>query len=694
MAPLSIACSSLKGSLSTRSPSPREAEVSTQGGSIGSPFKCYSDTEDQDQEDRYFSMMFIKVHKLRFNHPMKRCYFKIRIGDEFYIHTPLLETGNETEFDFKGLCYHFNVSFHSQVFDYLQIDIYEPNTWRRSKRIGRMLLRLSHLHSLPYTFSSWFEILDLEDATQELLGSRNFSYIYPQSIGAIELTIRYRYQSLSHLTQSISPFTLKSSSMRKGSFPNLYMTPPNPDDDEQSSIDAPGEHIYPQESRTKYLCWIQFLSHFMDDDTFVAVMSIQKLLFAFGQGLNISRRVFTMAVKLTSKFYARIPMKRTEKFVIDAGFIQHVARIFQYASAAFGWMGLNYSGHGRGILYDVFRFQADRKCIIEFLSIPSQDLLELELEHDELFRPSYFIALDRELDAVMLTIRGSMSVIDIITDLACHYQPWQGGLVHSGIYTAARWIIDNVMERVIFYKEKYNMKRIIITGHSLGAAISAAVGMMVREGEQYDRSPSPSPILHHRTRSSATTKTSLISSKDNPFYHERANIFSYCYGCPPLVSAELVPLSEVNTFTFNYGNDLVPHLSYGSMMDYRVMLLTAAKLIKTRHVLFSPGSNTTSLVMHALTVCREELKIQNQHPKLMCPGQYHHMHVLDEVPRDKTDPKFKWTVMEKSNAVDFSEFCIYRHMWSHHLPIKYERAFYRIYESIQRRNATMNSNDN
>lgn len=361
--------------------------------------------------------------------------------------------------------------------------------------------------------------------------------------------------------------------------------------------------------------------------------------------------------------------------MIDAGFVQHVGHVFKFATAAFGWMGINYTGHGKGVLLDVFRFEADRKCILEFLNIPEEDLLELNLDHTELFRPSYLIALDRSLEAVVLSIRGSMSVIDTITDLACHYQPWQGGLVHSGMYTAARWVMDNVMDRVVEHKQKYDMKRIIITGHSLGAAISALLGMMVREGQQQSS----------EAEMSNRAMTQLLDN--SAVYNEQQNIHSYCFACPALVSAELLPLSEKNTLTFNYGNDIVPHLSYGSMMDYRIMLLTAAKFVKISHAFMGRSARTTSAAMHALTVCREELKAQNQHPKLICPGQYHQMYVLEEVPRDRNSRDFRWTVMERSDPVDFSELCIRHHMLAHHLPHKYEKAFKRIIESLKRRDA-------
>lgn len=76
--------------------------------------------------------------------------------------------------------------------------------------------------------------------------------------------------------------------------------------------------------------------------------------------------------------------------------------------ASYGWKGLNFIGKGNGIFSDAVRSQSDALSIIEHLEIPKEDLLAYEFRANAAFRPSYFIARDRKLNAIVLSIRGTM----------------------------------------------------------------------------------------------------------------------------------------------------------------------------------------------------------------------------------------------------------------------------------------------
>lgn len=57
---------------------------------------------------------------------------------------------------------------------------------------------------------------------------------------------------------------------------------------------------------------------------------------------------------------------------------------------------------------DFFRFDADRKSIIEYLQIDSADFLQKYLVSSELYTPCYCIFRDRTSNAIVLSIRGTM----------------------------------------------------------------------------------------------------------------------------------------------------------------------------------------------------------------------------------------------------------------------------------------------
>lgn len=65
-------------------------------------------------------------------------------------------------------------------------------------------------------------------------------------------------------------------------------------------------------------------------------------------------------------------------------------------------------GKGNGIMKDLIRWRSDHACAIDFLRIPKEDLLAYEFHASKVFHPSYYVALDRATNSIVLAIRGTM----------------------------------------------------------------------------------------------------------------------------------------------------------------------------------------------------------------------------------------------------------------------------------------------
>jgi hypothetical protein len=112
---------------------------------------------------------------------------------------------------------------------------------------------------------------------------------------------------------------------------------------------------------------------------------------------------------ILEKFYTDLPnSSRTWDLVQDLSEIDSASRFWKFSIASYGWKGLNFIGKGNGILSDAMREHSDAKSIIEYLTIPKEDLLAYELRSAHAFRPSYFIARDRFTNSIVLSIRGTM----------------------------------------------------------------------------------------------------------------------------------------------------------------------------------------------------------------------------------------------------------------------------------------------
>jgi hypothetical protein len=62
----------------------------------------------------------------------------------------------------------------------------------------------------------------------------------------------------------------------------------------------------------------------------------------------------------------------------------------------------------------------------------------------EVFRPAYFVALDNEMQALRVVVRGTSGVNDVLTNLAGHSRPYGNGHAHFGMLRAAEWLLDDL----------------------------------------------------------------------------------------------------------------------------------------------------------------------------------------------------------------------------------------------------------
>lgn len=155
--------------------------------------------------------------------------------------------------------------------------------------------------------------------------------------------------------------------------------------------------------------------------------------------------------------------------------------LYRFTMASLGWRGLNFFGRGGGLIIDASRSDANKRTVLEYLKLHETDMLIFQLDDHVLYRPNFFVVIDRRISAIVLSIRGTMSMRDTLTDLVCEYVPWKTGLVHSGIYESARWFDTNVSMQLCRWATEFNVSNIYITGHSLGGASAALVTMMLKD---------------------------------------------------------------------------------------------------------------------------------------------------------------------------------------------------------------------
>ena len=83
-------------------------------------------------------------------------------------------------------------------------------------------------------------------------------------------------------------------------------------------------------------------------------------------------------------------------------------------------------------------------------------------------KPAICVLRHRNDPVVWVTIRGTSSLDDVLTDLDTGNKPYLDGCVHSGVFSAAEYVYQCVRQAVGSYHDQ-----IWLTGHSLGGGAAA-----------------------------------------------------------------------------------------------------------------------------------------------------------------------------------------------------------------------------
>ena len=403
------------------------------------------------------------------------------------------------------------------------------------------------------------------------------------------------------------------------------------------------------------LNWIDTVSKMvMGEQDQQTIRELKFIASGFGQGLDLNAFSLGVALILLQRFYDTQPQIFTNNLVIQKEHLDLPRALYKYTLASLGLYGLNFFGKGRGLWKEYWRDQANYRSILDYLSIPESDLLVFNLDEDKVFRPGFFVCIDRSLSAVILSIRGTMCARDAMTDLICEYVPYKNGIIHSGFLKSSLWFFENIGRQLIMFAEEYGLENIYCVGHSLGGAAASLTCMHI-----YD-------YLSER-------EEGWPMCTFNP--EKRINLHSYCYGSPPTVSQSIVSQYDDVIDVIINGEDVVPTLSFGSVWDMHLMVSYAASIASASH-LFTDIESTP--IMDRLQHCRKQIVGHSNriNPKLFILGRIHHIVSL-EAPNNQ-----KYRVVETVGPERFQEIKFSSKALRHHMPDRYEAAMDEAYQTF------------
>ncbi|KAJ4386184.1 hypothetical protein N0V93_009077 [Gnomoniopsis smithogilvyi] len=189
----------------------------------------------------------------------------------------------------------------------------------------------------------------------------------------------------------------------------------------------------------------------------------------------------------------------------------------------------------------------------------------------------HYISIDDESKAVVLACRGTLGFEDVLADMTCDYDDlvWRGKSykVHKGVHASARRLLyggdGRVLVTIKAALETNPDYGLVLTGHSLGGAVTALLGVMLSEPVDGATSFVTSDAPHSRLLSApgaASTTSHHCLPSGRP-------IHVYAYGPPATMSPSLRNATRGLITSVVHGQDLVPFLSLGVLHDFQAVAL-------------------------------------------------------------------------------------------------------------------------
>lgn len=138
----------------------------------------------------------------------------------------------------------------------------------------------------------------------------------------------------------------------------------------------------------------------------------------------------------------------------------------------------------------------NRVTFLEATSFDPDDLIYASFKSGVTKRP-YCIVVDREWKALVIVIRGTLSLEDAVADIQLKpqklddYGPkyqfdWTGEYCHAGMFASAAWIYEDLMEHGLLKKllvegNDFRDFKLYIVGHSLGAGVASILSLLLHQ---------------------------------------------------------------------------------------------------------------------------------------------------------------------------------------------------------------------
>lgn len=177
---------------------------------------------------------------------------------------------------------------------------------------------------------------------------------------------------------------------------------------------------------------------------------------------------------------------------------------------------------------------------------PAHFMISVPREDSALFQVANDSSITNDVLSVILVIRGTQSIADVITDLLCNETQYgddnQTGMAHAYILESGQFIVEKHHNLLLDLCNRTGHKSVelVILGHSLGAGAAAMAG------------------LEWNTRQDPRIRISQVIG----------------FGCPAILSLDLAEQCQSFVTTVVHDEDMIPRVSGITMTNLLLDVLT------------------------------------------------------------------------------------------------------------------------
>lgn len=264
------------------------------------------------------------------------------------------------------------------------------------------------------------------------------------------------------------------------------------------------------ESRLRLLCCCLP----QDESHRAAFSSIAQLFSRFFSDTDLVPSDIAAGLALLHQEHDKMEQSRDPEVVVDHSpssplgadletELEKAAHCMKFAAAAYGWPLYIYSNpltgpcklsgdccRSRAAEYDIVggdHLGCHFSSILQSTGLQYRDFIYVSF-HNQIYEIPFYVALDHKREAVLVAVRGTLSLKDVLTDLSaeCENLPIEGVsgacYAHKGICQAASYIYkklvnDGILNQAFTIAPEY---KLVITGHSLGAGAASVLAILLR----------------------------------------------------------------------------------------------------------------------------------------------------------------------------------------------------------------------